>query len=541
MGAFSLSSRRPAAPARRNIDRRSGWPEGPVGIVGPVRSARSRSRLAAAAVCLVLSAGCGQKAGVGGPDPSAAPAVAAAPVAPPAAGAALPSANPTSPGGALPLDVPPRSGALASSGPAAVVPDSATRSSGPAAPSAGSASARPAAAARLAGPGGPGPSPTSTTAPGSTAGVAGPHDRDGVSDKEIVIGIHAPLTGAAPVPEDSVDKAKDLYWRWLADRGGIFGRNVRIVFRDDQYNPSRAVTVCRELVEQEHAFLLIGIGTDQVVSCARYANQAGVPYISSGGGQAAVAGLANYFAISMSFPQQAPLVAQAVKRAGKTKVAVVVINTPNYDDTFTSLVQSIRDGGLTLVRADRIGKQASQSEVLAEANNLRVSGAEAVLLMVAPVTFIDLAHSAQGQAYAPLWAGPGLSNGLNLVAEFGCPSIAGARFLSPFPQLDVIDRFDTDYKPAYRKYNNGAEPDDLGLMVWGLSKTLHRFLAATGPELGRARFMATLDSGQEFSSGVFPPVRFSPGHHFGANQVNLLEADCANRRYRTLATFAASF
>ena len=69
-----------------------------------------------------------------------------------------------------------------------------------------------------------------------------------------------------------------------------------------------------------------------------------------------------------------------------------------------------------------------------------------------------------------------MSNGLNLVAEFGCPSIAGARFLSPFPQVDVIDRFDPDYKVTYRN-----------------------------------------------------------------SQTHLLEADCANRRYRTLATFATSF
>ena len=161
--------------------------------------------------------------------------------------------------------------------------------------------------------------------------------------------------------------------------------------------------------------------------------------------------------------------------------------------------------------------------------------------MIAPVTFLDLAHSAQGQAYTPLWVGPGLSNGLNLVAEFGCPSIAGARFLSPFPQLDVIDRFDADYKPAYRKYNNGAEPDDLGLAVWGMEKTLHRFLAAAGPDLGRAKLLATLESGQEFASGVFPPVRYGPGHHFGATQMHLLEADCTSRKYRTLATFASSF
>src|SRR5437870_3408705 len=81
-------------------------------------------------------------------------------------------------------------------------------------------------------------------------------------------------------------------------RGGISGRNVRVVFRDDQYNPSRAVAVCREMVEEEHAFLLVGVGTDQVVSCARYASQAGVPYFSMGGGEAAVAGIRNYFGIS---------------------------------------------------------------------------------------------------------------------------------------------------------------------------------------------------------------------------------------------------
>ena len=509
--------------------------------------ARIRFRLGSAVAAALLLAACGQKAGVGGPDaaPSAASA-APAPVTATTGAAAAPQAATASAdtNGAAVAAATTVSGPSARSGRAGAAlsgsqPSSASSAGAPAIGSApGPSSGGPSRAAS----GAAGPATPTTAAPaGGPVPAAGPHDRDGVSDKEIVIGVHAPLTGAAPVPEDSVDKAKDLYWKWLADRGGIFGRNVRIVFRDDQYNPSRAVTVCRELVEQEHAFLLIGIGTDQVVSCARYANQVGVPYISSGGGEAAVAALSNYFAISMSFPQQAPLVAQAVKKAGKTKVAVVVINTPNYDDTFTGLVQSAKDVGLNVVRADRIGKQASQSEVLAEANNLRTSGAEAVMLMVAPVTFLDLAHSAQGQAYTPLWAGPGLSNGLNLVAEFGCPSIAGARFLSPFPQLDVSDRFDADYKPAYRKYNNGAEPDDLGFMVWGLSKTLHRFLAATGPDLGRVKFMATLESGQEFSTNVFPTVRFSPGHHFGARQVNLLEADCTARKYRTLATFVSSF
>ena len=498
-----------------------------------------RLRALAAVTAVLVTAACGQKAGVGGPDPVAAP-IAGATTSPAATGAA----DGVAPASETTATTTSGSSPTTRSGPAAAAAGGRSASTVPAQPSAAaptdSTPAGVAAGNRTAAAGPAGPTPPSTAA-GHGAGVTDPHDRDGVTDKEIVIGVHAPITGAAPVPQDSVDKAKDLYWRYLAERGGIYGRNVRIVFRDDQFNPSRAVTVCREMVEQEHAFLLVGVGTDQVISCAHYASQVGVPYFAMGGSETAVVGLKTYFGLSMSFPAQAPLVAQMVKKTGKTKVAVVVINTPNYNDTFSSLVAAAKDAGLSVVRTDRMSKQASQSEVLAEANNLHTSGAEAVLLLLAPVTFLNLAHAAQGQAYSPLWTGPGMSNGLNLIAEFGCPSIAGARFLSPFPQLDVIDRFDADYKPTYRKYNKNEEPDDLGLAVWGISKTLHQFLKAAGPNLGRAGLIRTVQSGQEFASGIFPPLRYTPGRPYGSSQSHLLEADCASRRYKTLATFAASF
>jgi ABC-type branched-subunit amino acid transport system substrate-binding protein len=361
-----------------------------------------------------------------------------------------------------------------------------------------------------------------------------------VSEREIVIGYHGPVTGAAPVPQDSLEKVKGLYWKYLAERGGIHGRNVRVVFYDDQFNPSHALQVCRQMVEQDHVFLMVGIGTDQVAACARYAAGVGVPYFSSGGGEDGLDQLSTYYTVSMTFPAQASMIAQVVQRSGKHKVGVVVTNTPNYDDTFRALINAARNAGLEIVRADRLGKSASQSETLAEANALKVAGAEAVLLLAAPLVFLNLAHSAAGQAYNPLWTGPGMTNGLNLVAEFGCPSIGQAVFLSPFPQLDVIDRFDANYRATYRRYN-GQEADDLGLAIWGLDKTLHQFLTATGPDLSRSRFLATLTSGREFASGVFPPLRYGPGRQrFGATQAHVLEADCANRRWRTRATFVSS-
>ena len=100
-----------------------------------------------------------------------------------------------------------------------------------------------------------------------------------------MIGIHAPVTGASPIPQTSFDTGKDIYWKFLAqsDPKALGGRKVRVVFRDDEFNPSTAVQVCREMVEKEHAFILVGGGgADQITACAKYANQIGVPYFSAG-------------------------------------------------------------------------------------------------------------------------------------------------------------------------------------------------------------------------------------------------------------------
>ncbi len=133
----------------------------------------------------------------------------------------------------------------------------------------------------------------------------------GVTKKTIKIGYHAPMTGAVPLPSASIQRAADLYWKWLKEKGTrINGRDVEVVLRNDNTNPSQAVEVCKEMVEDEKVFMLVGIlqaGTvDQVQACARYAASVGVPYVSLGGTKAHLR-LDEYFAISMTHVEQANL------------------------------------------------------------------------------------------------------------------------------------------------------------------------------------------------------------------------------------------
>ncbi|HLF40819.1 MAG TPA: ABC transporter substrate-binding protein, partial [Acidimicrobiia bacterium] len=386
--------------------------------------------------------------------------------------------------------------------------------------------------------GGSAPAPGGTPAPAPSGAV----DRTGVTDTKIRIGIHAPITGAAPFPQNAFDKGKDVYWKFLAEKGGVHGRNVEVVFRDDQFNPSRAVQVCREMVEQEKVFILFGAaGSEQITACARYANSVGVPYFSGGVNEDGLQGIQSYFAVSQTYAQQSPVIVSLIKnKIGKSKIAIVLNNTPALNETQRSITATAQEAGLTVVRNSRIGKNASDSELLSEANALRTSGAEVVYILTSPVNFIKLATNAQAQAYSPIYVGPGVTNGLNIVAEAGCPAIGAAKFLSPFPQLDAIDKLDPDYKPSYAKYAEG-EPDDIGIAEWGLSKVAHKMLEATGRDLSRQSLFQTLVSGKEFVSNVYPVVSYTGSVRFGAKSMHLLEADCNSRTFKTAAAFTTGF
>src|SRR5688572_4191447 len=446
----------------------------------------------------------------------------------------------------------PAAGAGPASGPPA--PPGPAPAGGPSPPAPSSAPTEPPTpSAAEAGPvmGPPAPSPAPQPPPSAPPPPPAPRreafegepDRTGVDDKTIRIGIHAPVTGAAPFPQKAFEESNDLYWRFLAEKGGVHGRNVEVVFRDDQYNPTSAVQVCREMVEKEKVFAIIGFaGSDQITACARYAETANVPYFSGGVNEEGLAGLNRYFAISQTYDQQSStLVKLMKKRIMKTKVAIVVIETPALNSTVRSITREItRAGGLQIVRTSRIGKNASDAELLSEAQQLRNAGAEIVYVIAAPIPFIKLATNAQAQAYNPTWVGPGTTNGFQVVAQAGCPSIGSAKFLSPFPQLDAIDGLDADYKPAYRKHV-GKDPDDIGILNWGMNKVVHQMLEATGRDLSRQSFFKTVTSGRVFHSNVYPDVRYDSSIRFGARTAHLLEADCTNRSWKTTGRFIADF
>jgi branched-chain amino acid transport system substrate-binding protein len=287
-----------------------------------------------------------------------------------------------------------------------------------------------------------------------------------------------------------------------------------------------------------------GGGADQITACAQYAQSVGVPYLSAGVNEEGLAGLRAYFALSETYAQQsAKLVQMAQKQLGGGKFGIAVADSPSFNDAHASIVRAAQDAGLDVVYNKRIPKGASQNQALGIAADMAGSGAEIVYFLSSPVTFLNVAAASSGQAYRPQWIGPGVTSGLNTVANVGCSaanSVDKAIFFSPFPQLDVIDQLDPQFRPAYRDHV-GGDPDDLAIALWGLNKTVHQMFLAAGEGVTRQSFVQALEGGTAFETGVYPPLQYSAESHFGARSVHVLQADCGSGTFKTIGTFVNGF
>ena len=101
----------------------------------------------------------------------------------------------------------------------------------------------------------------------------------GVTEKEIVVGQSCALTGNAQALGAGMRAGIEAYFAKVNATGGVQGRQIRLVTKDDGYEPAQAITNVRELIEADKVFALIGeVGTPTSKAVVPVAEEAGVPF-----------------------------------------------------------------------------------------------------------------------------------------------------------------------------------------------------------------------------------------------------------------------
>ncbi len=209
------------------------------------------------------------------------------------------------------------------------------------------------------------------------------------SADSIRIGVIAPLSSPA-----SVDMGKSIvggarvFVQDINATGGVLGRKVELVIRDDQANPDTGASAARELVEKEKVAAVVGIAnTGVVMQAAKVMQGARIPLIISASTGAVIGrsfmppAIADSYVFRTSASdelQAAALLDEAVKRRQFNRIALLHDDSPYGVSGRESIQKAFSKYALEplLVGSFKVG--GNDHEALL--GKLKASGAQAVIL-----------------------------------------------------------------------------------------------------------------------------------------------------------------
>ena len=104
--------------------------------------------------------------------------------------------------------------------------------------------------------------------------------RSGVSDTEIRLGSSLALTGHAGYLGTQTLRGAESYLRHINESGGVHGRSIKLIAKDDSYDPPRCLANTQQFIIDNDIFALFSyVGTPTTVKVLPLVEEAKIPLI----------------------------------------------------------------------------------------------------------------------------------------------------------------------------------------------------------------------------------------------------------------------
>lgn len=368
------------------------------------------------------------------------------------------------------------------------------------------------------------------------ATAAGQGSERGVTATEILVGTTMPLVGPAAFWGVGVSGGIDAWFRYINDQGGIHGRRLRLIVKDDAYLPPRAVANVRELVERDNVFALVAsLGAANTFAVRDYVIERQMVWITPLAGADIWAGFRNSKYLFVTYPSYTDegvyLTKYAVENL-KTKTVGVFYQNDLYGQQGLLGVKR----GLAQTRGARLVAQVSyevtDAEVAAQAQKLKESGADTVILYATPrhgalivremarlgyrptlVSTFTLLDPVMFQLAGEAW------NDVYLASYIPVPGVGDAKVDAA---LATITRINPQL--ARSPFNALAGVSFVEAFIEGLRRT--------GPNLTKDRFVAAMETIRNWDGEVIRNVTFTPENRQGTNRLFMVRSE--RGQYRKL-------
>lgn len=348
----------------------------------------------------------------------------------------------------------------------------------------------------------------------------------GVTATSIKLGITVPMTGIASPGYNKIPGAMKAYFDYVNDNGGVNGRKITLVIKDDQYIPTTAVAKANELILKDKVFALVGtLGTasTKAISASTQLAKRGIPSLFVNTGFSGFADAKAYqttFSILPSYQMEAKIMGKFLKEKYADKKLALIYQDDDFGrDALAGFKQAGITFGTYIPYAS--GSQSLPATGAGWISKLKASGAEVTVLFGVSSASTAALANAYAAGYKTQWVLGSVGGDATTIAATNkayVPLLYGAKGFSFAPApTDATDEYIKLFQSIYAT----AQPTQTfdNNVVAGMSNAFLavQALKAAGSDLTRAGLIKTIETkGASFANPFLTPLGYSATAHIGA-------------------------
>lgn len=342
----------------------------------------------------------------------------------------------------------------------------------------------------------------------------------GVSPDTIVFGQAAVLQGPASALGLGMKAGLEAAFDEINRKGGVHGRNLKLISVDDGYEPSKSIAATRKLIEEEKVFALIGsVGTPTAVATQPLAAAARMPFIGAftGAGFLRNPKLDTVVNIRASYDAETEAwVRHLTEDLKVSKIAIFYQDDAYGRAGLSGFQKAMAKRGMKVVAEGTYERNTTAIKTALLA--LRKAAPEAVVMVGAYKPCAEFIKLARKIEFNPVFVNISFVGASALAKELGTEG-AGVIVsqVVPFP-WDASIRVIADYHAAIKAKDPKAEPEFVSLEGYLVGRLAIAALEKAGPHPTRAALLQAIKDTGVFEIGGLT-MTFGPNDNEGLDKV----------------------
>lgn len=206
-----------------------------------------------------------------------------------------------------------------------------------------------------------------------------------IAADKIKVGLIASLSGASAKSGEAITRGLTIAIDEINAAGGLLGRQVELLRRDDEANPAKGLIAARELIQREKVALLVGgLQTPVSLAVVPYVNQVRIPYMGpwAAGTPITRNGAKENYVFRVSAVDEMvdiALVERAVSAHGAKKPGMILINNPWGESNEKGLLAALTARGMENAGIEKI--EISDIDAVPQLTRLKQAGADTIFMV----------------------------------------------------------------------------------------------------------------------------------------------------------------